>query len=29
MQYEVSTLDEYFEIIPPERKEAVKKYMKP
>ncbi|MFV0186660.1 DUF1801 domain-containing protein [Empedobacter stercoris] len=25
MQYEVSTLDEYFEIIPPERKEAVKK----
>ncbi|MFV0140371.1 DUF1801 domain-containing protein [Empedobacter falsenii] len=25
MQYEVSTLDEYFESIPPERKEAVKK----
>lgn len=25
MQYEVSTLDEYFEIIPPERKETVKK----
>ncbi len=25
MQYEVSILDEYFEIIPPERKEAVKK----